>query len=90
MLKKDPNKLPDGRKFRLALISIMLLTAAFAMAAINPVLATALPDFITGLIGLNLVYNGGNVGNKWMLGKKGGVQLGQVPDSPPTPKEDEA
>ena len=70
IIKSKTSKVPDGRKYRLAIISLLIVLAGFGLAALNPVLATVLPELITGVLGINIVYNGGNVGNKLVTKKK--------------------
>jgi hypothetical protein len=74
--KSSKSPLPfDGRKYRLVIFSMALILGAFGLTALNPVLATLFPEFITGIISLNFLYMGGNVSNKWVLNKAGKLTL---------------
>jgi len=62
-------KVRNGRKYKLALITMTLLLAAFGLVALVPTLERMFPDLATALVGTLLVYCGGNVGNKFVTGK---------------------
>lgn len=57
--------IPNGRKFKLTLLTLFLATAGFAVTAVVPVLASVYSELVSGLIGILLVYAGGNVGAKF-------------------------
>jgi hypothetical protein len=86
MLKSKTDKAPDGRKYRMGILMMLVLLGGFALAGVNPVLASLYPELITGLGIIYLTYCGGNVGNKWVLGKKGGLTMNS---EPPKPEEQE-
>ena len=65
----DKEEITPGRKYRLALISLLILLAGFGVSAVNPVLASLYPQLITGVISVLFVYCGGNVANKIVLKK---------------------
>lgn len=77
MFGKKKSPYPDGRKYRLAFLSMMLMLAGFALSGINPVWESAYPEFISGVLGICLLYFGGNVSNKIVLKKgAGGILTG--------------
>lgn len=59
----------QNRKYRLAIISIAMMTIVGLLALEFPSFAPLYSEFVTGIIGINLVYNGGNVGAKWAISK---------------------
>lgn len=73
--KIDPSKTPDGRKYRLAIISMFVLLGGFGLAGLNPAFAAVYAELVTAILGINALYYGGNVGNKWVIGKSGGLSL---------------
>lgn len=54
----------SGRKYKLALVSIALLTLGFVASGFQVSLQEVFPEFAMGLSGLLGLYCGGNVGNK--------------------------
>lgn len=89
MFKSKQNKPPDGRKYRMGIIMMLVLLGSFALAGVNPVLAAVYPELITGLGIIYLTYCGGNVGNKWVLGKKGGLTMESEQPKPDPDEEEE-
>ncbi len=59
----------NGRKYRMTQLGILVLLVGFGASTLNPVLATLYPQLVTGVLGLIVIYHGGNVGNKWVVGK---------------------
>lgn len=78
---KKKNKLPDGRKYRLTIMTMLILLAAFGVAGLNPALAALYPQLVTALLGLVFVYCGGNIGNKF-VSKNGGPPVKQKLSQP--------
>lgn len=78
----------NGRKYKLTLISLLLLVAGFTLTTVNPLLAKVYAEFTGGIIGILLVYCGGNVSNKWVLGKAQGASVDDPPASPPDNEAD--
>lgn len=68
-------KTPDGRKYRLAIISMFILLGGFGLAGLNPAFAAIYTELITAILGINALYYGGNVGNKWVIGKSGRLSI---------------
>lgn len=77
MLKRRKTKqlLPDGRKYRLVIISLFVLLGGFALAGLNPTFAAVYAELVAAILGLNALYYSGNVGNKWVVGKAGGLTM---------------
>lgn len=67
----DIPKTPDGRKYRMAIICLLVLLAGFALAGVNPVFAKLYAELITAVLGVQAVYSGLNVANKYAISKKG-------------------
>lgn len=65
----------DGRKYRMAMILILVILAAFALCIMNPVLASVFGEVVGGLVGIYIVYCGGNIGSKIALGKYQGATI---------------
>ena len=78
---------PTGRKYRLALICILCILACFGLAGINPILLKVFAEVVGGIVGVFIVYCGGNVATKGVLGKWQGatVDLQMIKD----PEEEE-
>lgn len=57
------------RKYRLAIISISLMAIVGLLAIQFPEFAPLYSEFIGGVLGINIVFAGGNVGAKWAVGK---------------------
>jgi hypothetical protein len=60
----------SSRKFVLTIISICLITAVAMSSAWISVIPTILPAFIGGILGTLSLYLGGNVANKFVVGKQ--------------------
>ena len=77
--KKVPTApgIADGRKYRLALICLLVLLAGFGVGGLSPVFVKLYPDLITAVLGVLFLYCGGNVANKWSVGKKDGLTVAQ-------------
>lgn len=87
---QEKPKLPNGRKYKLTLICLLLLTAGLALTTVNPLITKVYAEFAGGIIGILLVYCGGNVSNKWVLGKAqdATVDTGNPPANPPDNEAD--
>jgi len=72
---KTPS-IPDGRKYRMSIICLFVLLAGFGVAGLNPVFVKLYSELITAVLGVLFVYCGGNVANKWSIGKKDGLTVG--------------
>lgn len=75
---------PDGRKYRMGILFAFLMLAGLGVACMNEVASDLYSEFLTGLGMLYFVYNSGNVGNKWVLGKHGKLmaRVGDLQDPP--------
>lgn len=74
-------KYPDRqRKWRLILLSMTLVTLGFALLASVPAIGPFYGTFVGAIVGLNAVYGGANVANKFVTGK----QNDGTEDTPPT------
>lgn len=62
---------PDGRKYRMGIIFALLMIAGLFVAGSNSLLVDLYSELLTGLGLLYFAYCGGNVSNKWVLGKQG-------------------
>lgn len=84
MFKRKPrtNRVPDGRKYRLAIISLVIVLTGFGVACINPILAKLYSELVAAVLGILFVYSGGNVAKEWANGKKERTVLQGPP--PPT------
>jgi len=51
----------DGRKYRLALLFSLLLLACFGLASMNPILVKVFAEIVGGVVGIYMIYCGGNV-----------------------------
>ena len=86
MFKRNKSqKLASGRKYTIALIMMLAMLVGFGLAGINPVLTKIYADLLTGLGMIFLTYCGGNVGNKWVIGRKNGLQVGTSKEPPSLP-----
>jgi hypothetical protein len=63
-----------GRKYRLSLITILVIFAAYALSGYAPTFAPLYEEMVSGLIAVLFVYCGGNITNKWVLGKPKSVK----------------
>jgi hypothetical protein len=70
----SPSK--NGRKYSLALLGIFVLTFMSVLALYSGVVASILPTFIGGLLGLLGLYFSGNIANKHVTGRN--ERQGQV------------
>ena len=88
-LKSNPNQPPaaNGRKYTMGLIIMLAMMTGFGLASFNPILLKIYSDLLTGLSMIYMIYCGGNVGNKWVIGRKGGLQMGAGQQAPPTPPD---
>lgn len=69
-LKQKPDT-PNGRKYKLALISLLVVVAGFAIIAMDPttMMISLYEKLLWGIFGVNSSYYGGNVANKWVTKK---------------------
>ena len=67
--------LAAGRKFKLAIICLVILLAGFGIAGIAPAFAALYSELITAVLGTLFIYSGGNVAGKWAIGKKESLTL---------------
>lgn len=58
-----------SRKFVLALVAIILITGVSVASIWLASVAGILPTFIGGILGVLSVYYGGNIANKFVVGK---------------------
>ncbi len=59
----------SSRKYKLTLISLLLMTAAWGISGFMPGLGQMFSELITGIMGLLMLYFTGNVGNKFVVGR---------------------
>ena len=73
-------KFNPSRKYRLALLSLFLITAAYGITHFSDRLKDSYMLFIGGIGTVLSLYGASNVGNKWVLGKSGALpaQQGQA------------
>lgn len=73
MSEVDPNiqltSTYRSRKFVLALIALVVITGVSVAAIWFAAVAGILPTFVGGILGVLSVYYGGNVANKFVVGK---------------------
>lgn len=60
----------SGRKFWLSVVSLLIILAGFSITPISSTLMAVYKELITGVLGVLIVYCGGNVSNKYVLKKK--------------------
>lgn len=65
-LSKGTNTV-NGRKYKLALVSFLVLVGSFAIVSLDPkpILIDLFSDLVTGIFLIDTAYMGGNVANKW-------------------------
>ena len=78
--------MPDRqRKWRLALLSMTLITLGFVLVSSVPALIPIYSTFVGAVIGLNAVYGGVNVANKkW--GTDTSFSSQELTEQPPAPE----
>jgi hypothetical protein len=59
----------SSRKYKLALIALVLVTGGWIVSGTVPGLAQMFSELITGIMGILMLYFTGNVGNKFVVGK---------------------
>lgn len=59
----------ENRKFKLTFIAFLLITAGWLTTSINPVLASSYSELVTGVMGVFMLYLGGNVGSQFVFNK---------------------
>ena len=64
----------------MTLIAMLMLLAGYALTVLNTTLATSYAELAGGIVGLVLVYCGGNVGNKFVLTRPGREPPPEVPE----------
>lgn len=55
-----------GRKYRLSLISLLVIFSSFALSGVSPGFAPIFEELIGGVVAVLFVYCGGNITNKWV------------------------
>jgi hypothetical protein len=83
-----PKEDASQRKYKLALLSFALITLGFVLAAQMPGVSEVYTTFISAIIGMNFVYAGANVGNKWVIGKNLMSSGGEPPAPESAPKKE--
>jgi len=67
MLKElHQNSIQAGRKYRLSLICLLALFCGFVCVAANPAFTPVFAELVGGVVGILVVYCGGNVTNKFV------------------------
>lgn len=59
----------SSRKYKMALISMVLVTLGWIASGLLPGLAQMFSELIAGIMGVLMLYFTGNVGNKFVVGK---------------------
>lgn len=59
----------QSKKYRLAIISLTLITLGWVAGNWMPVLASSFSELMTGIMGVLMLYYTGNVGNKFVVGR---------------------
>lgn len=72
MLKRIISR--KGRKYTMGMICMLMVLSGFALATTNPILTKVFAELVGGIVGIYMVYCGGNVGNKAVLGKWQGAR----------------
>ena len=76
MFRRRANKLPpDGRKYRLSILCLLIILAGFGVSTLSPVLAGLFSELVAAVLGILFVYSGGNVAKTWAVGKKDGLTV---------------
>ncbi len=70
-------KFNASRKYRLALLSLFLVTAGYGITHLSDRLKDSYMLFIGGVGTVLSLYGASNVGNKWVLGKSGALPAQQ-------------
>lgn len=79
-LKEDQEAKKHSRKYRLALLGLGVIVFGWIVAGLVPALGPAYGELIAGVLGTLVVYYGGNVANKHIVGNQL-VKLEQSKDS---------
>ncbi len=77
----NPKLQNNGRKYRMTLIAMLIILAGYGLTVLNPVLQTSYAELAGGIVGLVLVYCGGNVSNKFVLTRPGREPPPDVPNN---------
>jgi hypothetical protein len=59
-----------SRKYRMALLSLLLVTGAWVVAGLLPGFAQVFSELTTGIMGILMLYFTGNVSNKFVVGRQ--------------------
>lgn len=59
----------SSRKYKLALIALLLVTGGWAASGLLPGLAQMFSELTTGIMGVLMLYFTGNVSNKFVVGR---------------------
>jgi hypothetical protein len=65
----NDNEKNKSRKYKLSLLSLLLITAGFAVIEGLHLPHVAFGEFIAGVLGVLALYLGGNVTNKYVVSK---------------------
>jgi len=63
------NQVFSSRKYKLALLSLLILITGWIISGYLPALQKTYSDLIGGVMGLLMLYYTGNVGNKFVVGR---------------------
>ena len=89
-VRAESKALSDGRKYRLALTFAAIMILGLLLSTAIPAIETLYGEFVTSLVALYLAYCGGNVSNKWVLGKHGKLSDPETPVKKDIQKDDPA
>ena len=87
-VRAESKTILDGRKYRLALTFAGVMILGLLLSTTIPAVETLYGEFVTSLVALYLAYCGGNVSNKWVLGKYGKVEESGTPVRKESKKDD--
>lgn len=65
----------NSRKYRMGLISMIVVMGLGSLILINPLFIEVLPTMIGAIVTVYGIYCGMNVANKWTLGKAQGATV---------------
>ena len=67
--ERDAAARNGSRKYKLALIAMVLVTGGWVTGGFLPGLGQMFSELITGIMGVLMLYFTGNVGNKFVVGR---------------------
>jgi len=82
----------NGRKYKMGILFALMILALAGLCTVNPILVKVFAEVVGGIVGIYIVYCGGNVANKAVLGRWQGAQIDasiKVGDNPPADERGE-